>query len=130
MEQASNPANPATKFFPAPGPGRRWDSMAAVRVDARALLHRLNVLFLAAALFPSVLPTAAAATTAGGTTALVNAGEVTRESTNFLFLLFVVLAFLALLMWARSGTLHRWMQGEGAAAPPAKDEKKEPPKSP
>jgi hypothetical protein len=36
-----------------------------------------------------------------------------RESANFLFLLFVVLAFVVVLMLAKRGTLSQWMKGDG-----------------
>ncbi len=48
-----------------------------------------------------------------------------RESTNFLFLLFVIAAFVSLLMLARKGTLQAWMRGTGAAAAAAKPAEEE-----
>ncbi len=48
-----------------------------------------------------------------------------REATNFLVLLFLIAASVALVMLARRGTLAAWMRGEGAvAAAPRKDEDK------
>ncbi len=55
-----------------------------------------------------------------------------RESTNFLVLLFLLAASVALVLLARRGTLARWARGEGTmpARPAERDAEKEKPKAP
>jgi len=60
-----------------------------------------------------------------------DAWRAIREATNFLVLLFLIAASVALLMLARRGTLAKWVRGEASvAAAPPKDEEKEKPKAP